>query len=49
MENHHAAAAMTLLERPDTGVLPALCRADQDRLRRTVIDMVLVSHYSPDS
>ncbi len=44
MENHHASAACTLLEHPELNFLQAgLTKAEQQQMRRLVIDLVLAT------
>jgi hypothetical protein len=43
LENHHAAAAFSLLRKPEYNFLAALSKADQARFRKLVIDLVLAT------
>jgi len=50
LENHHLAAAFSLLRRPGLNFLSAMPKADFDKLRKLVIELVLAtdmkSHFS---
>jgi hypothetical protein len=50
LENHHIAAAFSLLRKPEFNFLAALSRAEQARFRKLVIDLVLATdmkqHFS---
>ncbi|KAL6764769.1 3'5'-cyclic nucleotide phosphodiesterase [Haematococcus lacustris] len=43
LENHHLAAAFQLLRKPDYNFLPDLTKAEYDKLRKTIIDLVLAT------
>ncbi|KXZ47713.1 hypothetical protein GPECTOR_33g595 [Gonium pectorale] len=43
LENHHLAAAFTLLKKPEYAFLAHLPKADMDRLRKMVIELVLAT------
>ncbi|KAJ9511901.1 hypothetical protein QJQ45_004504 [Haematococcus lacustris] len=50
LENHHLAAAFQLLRKPEFNFMPDLTKAEHDKLRKTVIDLVLATdmkqHFS---
>ncbi len=43
MENHHLAAAFELLLQPEYNCLKGLSKAQRDKLRKLVIDLVLAT------